>query len=63
MRNHTMTRNLPRVNTDACGGCGVCIDICPVDAIGIENGVATINASACRGCYACQTACPMNAIE
>jgi len=48
--------------TDACTGCGVCVDVCPFGAIDMVNGKAVIN-EACRACGQCVEACPVGAIE
>ncbi|MHA2023186.1 MAG: DUF362 domain-containing protein, partial [Candidatus Thorarchaeota archaeon] len=57
----------PGVNvkvTDACVGCGTCIDedICFVEAISMVDGMAVISAE-CRGCGRCVEVCPHDAIE
>ncbi|MBM7623074.1 RnfABCDGE type electron transport complex subunit B [Sporohalobacter salinus] len=50
--------------TDACVGCGVCVDECPVDAISGENGeVHNIDSEVCIECENCVGACPTEAIE
>lgn len=53
----------PKVDPEICTGCGVCMEICPVDAIVMNNGIAKIIVDKCRGCYACQNACPAGAIS
>ncbi len=45
-----------------CGGCGICWQICPFDAISIKNGVAVSDPGKCDGCNMCVMACPVNAI-
>ncbi|MCK4582283.1 electron transfer flavoprotein subunit alpha, partial [Candidatus Bathyarchaeota archaeon] len=47
--------------TDACTGCGVCVDACPFGAIDMVNDKAVIN-EACRACGQCIDACPVGAI-
>jgi electron transfer flavoprotein alpha subunit/NAD-dependent dihydropyrimidine dehydrogenase PreA subunit len=47
--------------TDACTGCGECVDACPFSAIDMVNGKAVIN-EACRACGQCIDACPVGAI-
>ena len=47
--------------TDACTGCGLCVDACPFGAIDMVNGKAVIN-EACRACGQCVDACPVGAI-
>ncbi|MFW6409860.1 MAG: 4Fe-4S binding protein [Halanaerobiales bacterium] len=54
---------MPTINKDKCTGCGQCIDMCPFDAISLENNKAVIDASACRGCNQCIRACPVGAIN
>jgi Fe-S-cluster-containing hydrogenase component 2 len=51
------------VNNDKCIGCGTCVDICPVNAISLQDGKAVINQEKCVNCGACAGACPVNAIE
>ncbi len=42
-----------------CTQCGVCIDICPVQAISRDkNGVVKIDKDKCVGCYMCVGFCP-----
>ncbi|UCH32035.1 MAG: 4Fe-4S binding protein [Candidatus Bathyarchaeota archaeon] len=51
------------VIADLCTGCGDCVPMCPVDAIMLENGKATINPFICIGCGACIPVCPVEAID
>jgi ferredoxin len=48
--------------TDACVGCGICTEVCFVDAISVVENKAVIG-DACRGCGRCVDACPHGAIE
>lgn len=50
----------PRTIANKCTLCGVCVDVCPVDAIEINKTVIT-NAMACIWCCACVKACPEDA--
>lgn len=47
--------------SDDCNGCSVCIDICPVEAISVDEK-AEINAEICMGCGLCATVCPEDVI-
>ena len=63
------------VNQDVCVGCGACKDVCPYNAITLEEKVvtkkglsfkalrSTINPAACKGCGCCAMSCPTGAIE
>jgi len=46
----------------ACIGCSKCVDVCPKDAITIENYLAYIDAKLCTLCRKCVPVCPTNAI-
>ena len=46
---------------DACVGCGACVDICPVQAVVIEDGVAVVDEEWCIGCGLCVPRCPTGA--
>mgnify|MGYP001180929629 CR=1 FL=1 len=55
---------LPRIDRDACTGCGDCIAACPEDALGqVEGRAALIAPDACTYCTACEDLCPVQAIE
>jgi predicted Fe-Mo cluster-binding NifX family protein/ferredoxin len=49
------------VDSGKCAGCGICADVCPVNAIKV-NKQAVVNAEACTGCAACVSECPNEAI-
>jgi uncharacterized Fe-S center protein len=50
------------VVTDGCIGCGECEEICPGDAVKIEDGAAHVTYSKCIRCFCCHEVCPENAI-
>ncbi|NLX01942.1 MAG: 4Fe-4S binding protein [Syntrophomonadaceae bacterium] len=50
------------INPEKCSTCGLCIDVCPVEAIN-PYGVYQIDSSLCTGCGLCQESCPVDAIE
>ena len=55
------------ISKEACTGCGKCVEVCPYDAIKMENDggkdFAVINNSVCKGCGMCLPVCPPDAIE
>ncbi len=46
-----------------CIGLGDCAEICPADAISIENGLAKVIPSKCIACGLCAKTCPNGIIE
>jgi len=49
------------VDSEKCTGCGICADVCPANAIEV-NEQAIVNDEACTGCAACVSECPNGAI-
>lgn len=50
-------------NIITCTQCGVCIGICPVEAIQRkENGIIYIDKKTCVGCFMCVGFCPEHAM-
>ena len=57
------SRYQARVDAELCTACGLCEEICPVEAIGVHQGdVAEVKAEACIGCGLCASVCPVEAI-
>ncbi len=54
----------PRIDTDACIGCGACVSVCPEgDVLALIDGKATIiNGHKCIGHGLCAEECPVGAI-
>ena len=52
----------PGVIAPSCIGCGKCERICPVQAVTIAEGRATINLARCIRCYCCHEICTEHAI-
>ncbi len=46
-----------------CTGCGVCLDLCPQEAIVLDAERAEIRQELCSGCGICVSACPQGAIQ
>lgn len=53
----------PKVNQEACVGCGACYKICAHAAPIITDGKAFIDHDKCVGCGRCLAACPKDAVE
>ncbi len=52
---------MPKVIDAECVACGACADVCPEDAITVDD-VAVINQDKCVDCGACVDECPPGAI-
>jgi len=50
-----------KVDEETCTACGACAEVCPVDAITVEDA-AKVDAEACTDCGACVEECPVEAI-
>ena len=47
-----------------CVGCGVCVSVCPFEAIEINDlGVAEVNGEKCLGCGKCTRECPRGVLH
>jgi Pyruvate/2-oxoacid:ferredoxin oxidoreductase delta subunit len=60
------TAFLPEVDEDQCTGCGKCVEVCPVEAMGLVSAgdphqqrrkKARLNADVCLGCGVCTRVC------
>ena len=54
---------MPVVDKEECTGCGTCVDACPVEAISLVDGVASIDPEECTECGTCIDECPVEAIS
>lgn len=51
-----------KIDKDKCTGCKNCVEVCPVEAIKIENEKAVVS-DECTECGACVGECPSEAIS
>lgn len=57
----TAAKGVPFIHvTDDCTACGICVAVCPVDAIDEDDGYCTLD-DICIHCCACIKACPESA--
>ncbi|MHA1271360.1 MAG: DUF362 domain-containing protein [Candidatus Helarchaeota archaeon] len=52
---------IPEIISDKCNQCGKCVEICPENAININNKI--IQDDLCSRCYGCAGVCPNKAIK
>jgi NAD-dependent dihydropyrimidine dehydrogenase PreA subunit len=53
------------IDETKCNGCGLCVDLCPLDTLRMDEGgeKATIKyPEDCMTCYTCELKCPSGAI-
>ena len=53
----------PIISQEACKKCGICMEVCPDDAVRIKNENYEIDYEFCKGCGICAHECPVNAVE
>ena len=51
------------IDSDACSGCGRCMEICRFRAVTNDDGIFGINELNCEGCGYCAEICPVSAIS
>ncbi len=64
-RTHRASNTPARVNERICSGCGLCVQVCPMQArrLDEERHVAVVDARLCAGCGTCVAACPNGASD
>lgn len=51
-----------RVDEDACIACGDCVEVCPFEALTLDEYVAVVDKDLCMGCGVCATHCVQEAL-
>jgi len=51
-----------KVDIQKCTGCGVCVEVCPLEAISLNDDKAVIDEDNCTECGLCVDECPNDAI-
>ena len=48
------------VNDAWCKGCGICVEVCPKDILGLDgrDKPVVLNGDECTGCLRCELLCP-----
>jgi heterodisulfide reductase subunit A len=51
------------VDNNVCVGCGICVPMCPFQALSMEGDKLNIIKALCKGCGTCTVACPTGALQ
>ena len=54
---------MPWVSEELCTACEICVNECPVGAISMDTGIASIDNSECIRCGVCHDVCPVEAVR
>ncbi len=52
-----------RIDDALCVGCGLCVEMCPFDALSLRDGIAVVDDEACMGCGVCVSTCAQDALS
>jgi heterodisulfide reductase subunit A len=52
-----------RAINNLCTGCGMCVAVCPYDALSLKDGKVEVNEVLCEGCGTCTATCLRSAIQ
>ncbi len=60
---HTVSSYLAKVDEEICTGCSICLKICPMETISVDDTLAVVHEEKCIGCGLCAYHCTEQAIH
>jgi len=63
MPHPTTARRIAIVDSVVCDACGLCMPLCPPEAIHMTRRGLEVEAETCTGCEKCIAPCPVGALE
>ncbi|MEA1964629.1 MAG: 4Fe-4S binding protein [Candidatus Aerophobetes bacterium] len=54
---------MPWIKQEDCNGCGICVEVCPVNVVFMDNEKADIDMDNCIRCGKCHGICPQEAVR
>jgi len=58
-----VARRIAVVDNDLCDECGLCMPLCPPEAIHLSRRGLTVDPVTCTGCVKCIAPCPVRALR
>ena len=58
---HTYASHRAVIDAELCNACGVCVEMCPMEAVSLADGAAVVDEKKCIGCGVCAYHCASEA--
>ncbi len=62
-KNENKKKLHPQINQETCTLCGLCVNLCPYQALALSDGKIVPHKRKCLSCGLCYSACPRHAIK